>query len=201
MSARRTLRRGVKDREEHEADRGVTKLVDRDVNGSINIGLLWLSDNVSGHERPEVFKRRSPKKSAASQVASSHIPAQNSGVTPGAFQNGTGHRSLPIKYEYWALVFFLYLCRRCTRTHSRCTVLRQPKLSPTTLKNQFDACWKRAAEYASKGRDMEIAGWSGGAGGGGADGAGGAGGACRCGAGGGGAGGGGAGGAGGDLAT
>ena len=37
-----------------------------------------------------------------------------------------------------------------------------PKLSPTTLKNQFDACWKRAAEYASKGRDMEIAGWSGG---------------------------------------
>ena len=79
LSARRTLRRGVKDREEHEADRGVTKLVDRDVNGSINIGLLWLSDNVSGRERPEVFKRRSPKKSAASQVASSHIPLKTAG--------------------------------------------------------------------------------------------------------------------------
>jgi len=58
-------------------DQDTTKFVDRDVNGSINIGLLWLSDNVSGRSRPEVFKR--PKKSAAPQVASSHIPAQNSG--------------------------------------------------------------------------------------------------------------------------
>ena len=58
-------------------DQDTTKFVDRDVNGSINIGLLWLSDNVSGRERPEVFKR--PKKSAAPQAASSHIPAQNSG--------------------------------------------------------------------------------------------------------------------------
>ena len=60
-------------------DQDTTKFVDRDVNGSINIGLLWLSDNVSGRERPEVFKRRSPKKSAASQVASSHIPLKTAG--------------------------------------------------------------------------------------------------------------------------
>ena len=36
-----------------------------------------------------------------------------------------------------------------------CTCL--PKLSPTTLTNQFDACWQRSSEYASKVPDMELA--------------------------------------------
>ena len=41
-------------------DTTTTKFVDRDVNGSINIGILWLSDNIQGRRRPVVFVR--PKK-------------------------------------------------------------------------------------------------------------------------------------------
>ena len=42
-------------------DPETTKFVDRDVNGSINIGILWLGDNIHGRQRPTVFVR--PKKS------------------------------------------------------------------------------------------------------------------------------------------
>ena len=42
-------------------DPETTKFVDRDVNGSINIGILWLGDNIQGRQRPTVFVR--PKKS------------------------------------------------------------------------------------------------------------------------------------------
>ena len=38
-------------------DQETTKFVDRDVNGSINIGLIWLGDNVKGHKRPDAFVR------------------------------------------------------------------------------------------------------------------------------------------------
>ena len=59
-------------------DEETTKFVDRDVNGSINIGLLWLCDNLEGRSRPSVFER--PKKNEVAlkrHVAS--LPAQNSG--------------------------------------------------------------------------------------------------------------------------
>ena len=36
------------------------KFVDRDLCGSVNIGLLWLCDNIEGRSRPAVFVR--PKK-------------------------------------------------------------------------------------------------------------------------------------------
>jgi len=41
-------------------DQATTKFVDRDVNGSINIGMLWMSDNIEGRSRPEVFVRSTP---------------------------------------------------------------------------------------------------------------------------------------------
>ena len=61
-----------------------TKFVDRDVNGSINIGLLWLYDNVVGRFRPVVFVR--PKQATvggsgnanAGPKASTSLPAPNS---------------------------------------------------------------------------------------------------------------------------
>ena len=40
-------------------DTETTKFVDRDVNGSINIGRLWLWDNVTGLKRPPAFVRSS----------------------------------------------------------------------------------------------------------------------------------------------
>ena len=57
-------------------DQETTKFVDRDVNGSINIGLLWLSDNVSGRSRPEVFVR--PKRTNAPACIMS-LPVPNNG--------------------------------------------------------------------------------------------------------------------------
>ena len=36
---------------------GITKILDRDINGSINIGKIWISDNVAFHTRPEIFIR------------------------------------------------------------------------------------------------------------------------------------------------
>ena len=47
-------------------DTTTTKFVDRDVNGSINIGILWLSDNIEGRHRHVVFVR--PKKSTLAPV-------------------------------------------------------------------------------------------------------------------------------------
>jgi len=38
-------------------DLNTTKFVDRDINASINIGLIWIGDNVAGHERPIAFSR------------------------------------------------------------------------------------------------------------------------------------------------
>ena len=38
-------------------DLNTTKFVDRDINASINIGLIWIGDNVVGHERPTAFSR------------------------------------------------------------------------------------------------------------------------------------------------
>ena len=38
-------------------DQATTKFVDRDVNGSVNIGMLWISDNIKGHSRPKMFVR------------------------------------------------------------------------------------------------------------------------------------------------
>ena len=61
-------------------DQGTTKFVDRDVNGSVNIGLLWISDNIQGRSRPKVFVR--PKESVAKKTAEitrMSLPAQNSG--------------------------------------------------------------------------------------------------------------------------
>jgi len=61
-----------------------TKFVDRDVNGSINIGLLWLYDNVVGRFRPVVFVRPTKAtiggsgKANAGPNASTSLPAQNS---------------------------------------------------------------------------------------------------------------------------
>ena len=61
-----------------------TKFVDRDVNGSINIGLLWLYDNVVGRFRPVVFVRPTKAtyggsgKANAGPKASTSLPAQNS---------------------------------------------------------------------------------------------------------------------------
>ena len=64
--------------------RSQQKFVDRDVNGSINIGLLWLYDNVVGRFRPVVFVR--PKQATvggsgnanAGPKASTSLPAPNS---------------------------------------------------------------------------------------------------------------------------
>jgi len=47
-------------------DPETTKFVDRDVNGSINIGILWLGDNIHGRQRPSVFVR--PKMSKLAPV-------------------------------------------------------------------------------------------------------------------------------------
>ena len=38
-------------------DKETTKFVDRDVNGAVNIGILWIGDNVQGRSRPSVFVR------------------------------------------------------------------------------------------------------------------------------------------------
>ena len=38
-------------------DPETTKFVDRDVNGAVNIGILWIGDNVQGRSRPSVFVR------------------------------------------------------------------------------------------------------------------------------------------------
>jgi hypothetical protein len=35
-----------------------TVFIDRDVNGSVNIGVIWLADNVEGLQRHEAFDRR-----------------------------------------------------------------------------------------------------------------------------------------------
>ena len=61
-------------------DQGTTKFVDRDVNGSVNIGLLWISDNIQGRSRPQVFVRQ--KESVAkntAEITRMSLPAQNSG--------------------------------------------------------------------------------------------------------------------------
>ena len=58
-------------------DQVTTKFVDRDVNGSVNIGLLWISDNIQGRSRPQVFVRPQKDKKAAKFTKS--LPAQNSG--------------------------------------------------------------------------------------------------------------------------
>ena len=34
-----------------------TKIVDRDVNGSVNIGIIWLGDHIKGRKRPDAFVR------------------------------------------------------------------------------------------------------------------------------------------------
>ena len=49
-------------------DQGTTKFVDRDVNGSVNIGLLWISDNIQGRSRPQVFVRPEKEKTKNGQV-------------------------------------------------------------------------------------------------------------------------------------
>ncbi len=54
-----------------------THSYDRDVNGSVNIGLLWISDNIKGRSRPKVFVRPEKEKKAAKFTKS--LPAQNSG--------------------------------------------------------------------------------------------------------------------------
>jgi hypothetical protein len=59
-------------------DQGTTKFVDRDVNGSVNIGLLWISDNIQGRSRPQVFVRSEKEKTKATKFTMS-LPAQNSG--------------------------------------------------------------------------------------------------------------------------
>ena len=38
-------------------DQNNTKFVDRDVNGSINIGWIWIWDHVRGRVRPQMFIR------------------------------------------------------------------------------------------------------------------------------------------------
>jgi len=59
-------------------DQETTKFVDRDVNGSVNIGLLWISDNIQGLSRPQVFVRPEKEKKKAAKFTKS-LPAQNSG--------------------------------------------------------------------------------------------------------------------------
>jgi len=49
-------------------DTTTTKFVDRDVNGSINIGILWISDNVQGRRRPIAFVRPKKKSTLAPTV-------------------------------------------------------------------------------------------------------------------------------------
>jgi hypothetical protein len=56
----------------------IAKFVDRDVNGSSNIGIVWLGDRVAGLTRPPPFVR--PVKAGKGGLTSHLTPPSNQGV-------------------------------------------------------------------------------------------------------------------------
>jgi hypothetical protein len=59
-------------------DGNITKFVDRDVNGSVNIGIIWIGDHIKGQTRPNAFIRvqLTPRSKQRVRAEKGHTPGR-----------------------------------------------------------------------------------------------------------------------------
>lgn len=60
-------------------DKKILKFVDRDVNGSSNIGIVWLGDNVAGFTRPDAFVRKTKPNATTGCITKPYSPLRTVG--------------------------------------------------------------------------------------------------------------------------